>query len=286
MLLAIILIVAYVAILIAVGVLLLSLAVKVMQLACVFCKISFAMLISLLLTSDVVLVQSGFWNWFLFALILYAVIFILSGFPRVNRAFDFFTGLIITFFLSLFVGAILMVIYSWIAGEDSALYTFWTRNYTVICLVLSCFGPVLVNYLQRNFSVTTAEKVGSAEVRTGLISKQTVKLYADSTSYYDMSRHFFTFGDRWPVFQRILAALIYSIYPLIIIMCLLTDLWNLKDGFFPWLVFFVVTGILTALAYLIQLKLEQRAAKRAAEQEAAFLCPAAEGGDAFAEFPA
>lgn len=64
-----------------------------------------------------------------------------------------------------------MVIYSWIAGEDSGLYTLWTHNYTVICLVLSCFGPFPVNYLQRNFSVTTAEKVGSAEVRTGLMKK-------------------------------------------------------------------------------------------------------------------
>lgn len=244
---------------------LLNLTLGISKLLCTFTKPAFAMFISLLFASGgtVTLVQNSFWNWLLFALIVYAVIFVICGFPRVNSAFNAFTSCIIVFLVCAVVGSLLLAIAGTIIGEGFWPTRFWEKNNKLICLLISFAGPFITNYLQKHFTTESSKKVGEAEIRTRLLSHETVEIYETTETVHDMSTHFFTFGDRWPVFQRVLASFLYALYPGLLIMDKFTELWGLEADLRGWAVCIATLGVLMAAAYAIQLLAEKRMAARA-----------------------
>lgn len=264
MLIGFIVIAVLVVLLCFLGKLLLGLLFGAMKYICIFSKPVFAMFISWLVTSgsDGVFVRSPFWDWLLLFAVIYAVFFALCGFPRVNRDFDAFTSMILVFLLALVVGGVTLAISSSIFGEFW-LSRLWDGHYTLICLALSFAGPFITYRLQRDFTTAKTKKVDTFTEKQGLFHSETVDVYETTVTAHDLSKHFFTFGDRWPVIQRLLAAFVYALYPGIILMDQFTKMWHLKTDLKAWAVCIAAMTVLTAAAYYIQLLLERR--KSAAE---------------------
>ncbi len=259
MLIGFIVIAVLVVLLVFLGKLLLGLLFGAMKYICIFSKPAFAMFISWLVTSgsDAIFVRSPFWDWLLLSAIIYAVIFALCGFPRVNRAFDTFTSMILVFLLALVVGGVTLAISSSIFGEFW-LSRLWDEHYALICLALSFAGPFITYRLQRNFTTATTKKVDTFTEKHGLFHSETYDVYETTVTAHDLSKHFFTFGDRWPVVQRLLAAFIYALYPGIILLDQFTKMWHLKTDLKAWAVGIATMAVLTAAAYFVQVLLERR----------------------------
>ena len=264
MLVAIIVIIIVFGLVAAAAIIALKLLAGVIKAIALFTTPGFCMILGLAMnTNKVMIVESKFLNWLIWTLIFYAVIFVLCGFPKVNRAFDAMTSMLVILILAGLIFALLFGLANLIF-KDNAVLTFMAESSTVLACayVASFIAPFALYRARKNYTLHTQEHVGTETVKTGLISSTDVDIYEDKEISMDLTKHFFTFGDVWPVFQRILASFIYAIYPALVTTAIIHN----DADWIGWTVFIITYAVYTAAAYFIQLILEKRTAGRAGRQ--------------------
>jgi len=221
-------------------------------------------LIWLMTYVDHSLVENQLLNWFLIFLMVWIPMFILCGFPKINRAFDVMTSMVVYFLLfgvlsTLIINASINQSASYI---DQPFFLFWQKNLWWIALGVSLIAPFLSYYLRAKFFY---RYIDHYEVWYDEYDHELNIDPVYEREYMDLNEHCFSFGYRWLPFQKILASFIYSLYPSLVTIYLISQTDWVRSGLgailalvLPFVIFFVG-------AYLMQIAIDRMFGKVAAK---------------------